>query len=104
MIMNVPVWQLVLTLLAGVALGLFYFGGLWWTVKRSVRSGRPHAWSLASFAVRIGVFALVIVLLARHEPVLAIACFLGFVLTRFFILARVRPGPPGPDAGTQKER
>ena len=31
---------------AGVLLGVFFFGGLWWTVRRGVSSNRPALWFL----------------------------------------------------------
>ena len=40
---------------AGAALGVFFFGGLRWTLERSLRSARPVAWQLGSVLVRTGV-------------------------------------------------
>jgi F1F0 ATPase subunit 2 len=44
-----------LALLAGVALGLFYFGGLWLTVQRVTTSQRPELLALGSFVLRMAV-------------------------------------------------
>ena len=44
-----------LVVLAGWSLGLFFFGGLWWTVGKLVRSRTPAHWMIASTLVRTGV-------------------------------------------------
>jgi F1F0 ATPase subunit 2 len=36
----------------GAAIGIFYFGGLWWTVQRLPRTSSPGLWVLGSFGVR----------------------------------------------------
>ncbi|MRR57565.1 MAG: ATP synthase subunit I [Deltaproteobacteria bacterium] len=45
--------SLSLAVLAGAALGLFYFGGLWLTVRRLAGSRRPGMLMLGSFVVRL---------------------------------------------------
>ena len=40
---------LILTLLAGVLLGAIFFGGLWWTIRRSVSSKQPALLSSSAF-------------------------------------------------------
>ncbi len=47
------------TLLAAVSpgrsLGAFFFGGLWWTVRKGVASESPALWFLASLVLRTAV-------------------------------------------------
>ncbi len=45
---------LAISCVAGVALGVFFFGGLWLTVRKGVSSRRPALWFLGSMLVRIG--------------------------------------------------
>ena len=40
---------------AGMALGAFFFGGLWWTVKASVDAARPGLLVFVSLLVRMGI-------------------------------------------------
>ena len=47
--------SLLLVLLAGVALGLVFFGGLWWTVRRGLASPRPALWFIGSLIVRVAL-------------------------------------------------
>ncbi|HEY8496475.1 MAG TPA: ATP synthase subunit I [Limnochordales bacterium] len=47
--------DVVLPLAAGAVLGLFYFGGLWWTTQRIGRVRQPALLLLGSFVVRMAV-------------------------------------------------
>ncbi len=39
---------LVLAGVAGLGLGAVFFGGLWWTLRKSLKSPRPALWLLGS--------------------------------------------------------
>jgi F1F0 ATPase subunit 2 len=80
--------QLCIAVLAGLALGLFYFGGLWLTVRRITCSKRPALLMLASFVVRLLVTlcGFYLVMDGRWERLLA--CLSGFLVTRF-VLTRI---------------
>ena len=43
---------LALAFLAGALLGVFFFGGLWWTVQKGVASETPALWFLGSLLLR----------------------------------------------------
>ncbi len=43
---------LVLAGVAGLLLGGFFFGGLWWTVRKGASSRRSALWFFGSFALR----------------------------------------------------
>ncbi|MBK5269814.1 MAG: ATP synthase subunit I, partial [Bacteroidia bacterium] len=45
----------ILVFIAGLVLGTLFFGGLWFTVKKSVASKRPALWIFSSFFLRIGL-------------------------------------------------
>ena len=81
--MNVePVWKLALAVSAGAAVSVFYFGGLWLTVRRLPTAKRPHLLMVGSFAARTVVTVAVIALLARLDWQLLAACMVGFIATR----------------------
>jgi F1F0 ATPase subunit 2 len=66
---------------AGVVLGLFYFGGLWLTVRQIPLAGRPGLLSFVSFVVRTAATLLgfYVVMGGRWERLLiALAGFLAF--------------------------
>jgi len=68
--------------LAGVALGIAYFAGLWWTVRRAVSSRRPAAWFAASFAVRAVLAGAVFWVVAGNGAAALLLSLAGFILVR----------------------
>lgn len=81
---------LVLACAAGMGLGLFYFGGLWLTVRRLPDSGGP-ALVLGSFVGRTALTLLgfYFVMDGRWERMLA--CLAGFIIARQVLISRLRP-------------
>jgi len=77
---------LLLATAAGVVLGAGFFGGLWWTVRRSLASQRTASWLLVSFVLRmsIGSAGLYFVSSGRWERL--VACLLGFIVARFGVV------------------
>lgn len=83
--MNEPIF-LILPLLAGVLLGAFFFGGLWWTVQKGLSAQNPALWFLGSMLVRTGVTLVGFYLVSDGRWERMVACLLGFVVARFAIL------------------
>jgi F1F0 ATPase subunit 2 len=72
-------------LAAGVALGAFYFGGLWWTVVRGVAARQPALWFFASLLLRIAVAMLGFYLVAHGSWERLLVCLIGFVIARLIV-------------------
>ncbi|MBF0245643.1 MAG: ATP synthase subunit I, partial [Planctomycetes bacterium] len=76
----------IVAVIAGLLIGMFFFGGLWWTVRRGVASPSPALWFFTSLLLRMGMamagFYWVGRLLghATWQPLLL--CLLGFLLAR----------------------
>lgn len=102
--MHAPLWQLALALVAGLALGFVYFGGLWLTVRRVPRSRNPQLLVFGSFVLRLGVTVAALVLLARVHWQLALAAMAALVATRIVLVRRLRPGPRAPTENTVTEQ
>lgn len=86
-----PFIPLVLAWTAGMGLGLFYFGGLWLTLRRLPTCRWPALLLLGSyvgrtFAALVGFY---LVMGGRWERVLA--CLVGFIMARFLLVSRLRP-------------
>lgn len=97
--MQVPIWQLALAVVAGLAAGLVYFGGLWLTVQRLPTARRPQVLVLASFVLRLAVTVAVIGLCAwRHWQLLA-ACVAAFLVMRVVLVRRWAPERAAAKAG-----
>jgi len=73
----------ILSVLTGVALGLFFYGGLWFTVLRLATTEHPVLLTLGSFWIRLSVVLAAFVLLTR-----AGLPYVGFAMASF-LLGRV---------------
>ena len=84
--------SLVLSFIAGMGLGLIYFGGLWLTLKHLPHYKRPILMTMASFLVRTAVVLLGFYLLVKgnHLDRLLVAV-VGFIIMRIIV---VRPKIP----------
>lgn len=87
---------LLLALLAGGALGVFFFGGLWLTVRKGMQAAVPAAWFLLSFLLRMAVALAGFYSIAKFGEWqhLALALF-GFIVARM-VLTRIIPEPLSP--------
>src|SRR5277367_5657311 len=84
---------LVLALLAGALLGVFFFGGLWWTVQKGVTSERPALWFLGSLLLRTGLILAGFYFLAQGHWSRLVACLLGFLIARIIVVKRLTRAP-----------
>jgi F1F0 ATPase subunit 2 len=82
---------LVLALVAGFGLGLFYFGGLWLTVRRIPTTRHPALLTLGSFVGRtlLTLAGFYLVMDGRWER-LAL-CLLGFLAARTVLVRKWGP-------------
>lgn len=77
--------RLVPSLGAGVVLGTFFFGGLWWTVSKGMTSERPAVWFLGSLVIRTGVALAGFYWVAHGDWKRVLACLAGFVAARLAV-------------------
>ncbi len=85
-------WLLIAgSFLGGVLLGVFFFGGLWWTVQKVARSDSPYLFTVISFIIRAAVvLAGFYLLLAAGWPNL-LAAMAGFIIARTVLAYRLKP-------------
>jgi len=82
---------LIFALLAGIALGALFFGGLWWTIRRSAASQHPAFWFLGSGLLRMsGVVAGIYFISGGRWERLA-ACLIGLIVARLLVIRLTRP-------------
>lgn len=79
---GVPWIEWALALLAGGMLGVVFFGGLWWTLRRALASRRPALWVMGSLLLRVGITGGGFVLASQGQWQRALACLLGFLIAR----------------------
>jgi F1F0 ATPase subunit 2 len=77
-------------LLAGMVLGAFFFGGLWWTVRRGVSSKRVALWFAGSMLLRTGVVVAGFYFVLGDNWRRLVAGLLGFVIARLIVLRLTR--------------
>jgi F1F0 ATPase subunit 2 len=90
-------------LLVGAALGLFYFGTLWATVRRLPGARRPLRLLAAGFVLRLAVVLSVLVLFTRFDPGRLLGCLAAFFAVRIVMTACLgRQGGAGPAGAAPK--
>lgn len=88
--------HLLLAWLAGGALGAFFFGGLWWTVRKSLVANNPALWVFSSMLLRTGVTLAGFYGVSGGYWQRLLACLVGFVLARQIVLYLTREAPLAP--------
>ncbi len=76
---------------AGVLLGLLFFGGLWWTLRRGLASQRAALWFFGSLVLRTGLVLAGFYLVFDGQWQRLLACVLGFTLARLLVTRLTRP-------------
>lgn len=83
--MSLSIYSL-LYLFIGLGLGLFYFGGLWLTIKNMNQVRSPIILTLGSYILRIAAVIFVLIYVARQgewENILIL--LVGFIVSRIFL-------------------
>jgi F1F0 ATPase subunit 2 len=75
---------------AGVVIGLFYFSGLWWTVKKLRFRKKPALWMFGSLLVRLAVVLPAFYLAAGGDWMRCLACLAGFIAARMVLVRRIQ--------------
>ena len=78
--------------LAGLLLGGIFFGGLWWTVRKSLSSQRPALWLLPSLLLRMSITLAGFYFVSDGHWQRWLLCLLGFIMARLIVTLRLRSG------------
>ena len=71
---------------AGGALGVMFFGGLWWTVRKGAASRHPVRWFLGSLLLRMGLTMTGFYAVSGGQWEHMLLCLLGFVMARPLVI------------------
>lgn len=82
--------NLVPALLTGVVLGMLFFGGLWWTVRKGVSSARPVRWFFGSLLLRTCLTLVGFYVVSDGHWETLLVCLLGFTLARLMVTRLTR--------------
>ncbi len=77
--------NMVMAFIAGLALGMFFFGGLFFTVRKAVNAKIPAIWFFTSFFLRVSVVMLGFYYIspAGWQPL--VISVLGFIVARLVV-------------------
>lgn len=76
----------ILSMLAGGALGFIFFWGLWKTVQSMSRVKRPFLWMFASFLVRLSIVLMGFYVIMQIQWQLMAVALMGFIFARFGVI------------------
>jgi len=79
-------------LVTGLLLGVMFFSGLWWTVRKGFSSKRPALWFFGSLLLRMSITLAGFYIVSGGHWERLLVCLLGFVVARL-IVTRLT-GPP----------
>jgi len=81
-------------ILAGMLIGVFFFGGLWWTVRKTLSSPQAALWFSGSFLARTAVTLIGFYFAAEGDWRRTAGCMAGFLGARRFVMrfTRVKEG------------
>lgn len=82
---------LLFSLVIGFIAGLFFFGALYWTVRRIPHVQRPGLLLVVSFVVRTAAVLGIFYLVMDSSWQRLVAAVLGFILARSVLVHKVRP-------------
>jgi len=76
---------LMMALFAGILLGGVFYGGLWWTVRRSVLFKNQGLWLIGSFVLRAIVAVSGFYFASQSDWRSLPVCLLGFLMARIVV-------------------
>jgi len=95
--------SLAFALAAGVLLGAFFFGSLWWTVRQGISSKHPALWFFGSLLLRTGIVVLGFYFILGDDWRRLLAGLTGFIAARLIAMRLAREaeqaGQIAPEAG-----
>lgn len=92
---------LALAWLSGGLLGMFFFGGLWWTVRKGVSAKQPSLWFFGSLMLRISIAMAGFYFVSRGHLERLLASLFGFFIARL-IVTRLTQAAEKPACLTRK--
>lgn len=76
---------MILAFIAGIAFGVFFFAGLWFTIKKAVLAKTPAVWFFGSFFLRIAVVMIGFYYIIQGGWQRLVICVIGFMIARVLV-------------------
>ena len=77
--------SLLLALLAGIAFGILFFGGLWFTVRKGLNSKSPSLIFMGSLILRVAIVVVGFYYVGAGSWQRMFLCLVGFLIARMVI-------------------
>lgn len=87
---------------AGLMLGAFFFGVLWWTVRKGVSSRQPALWFAGSLLLRMSIVLAGFYFVSGGRGDRLLACLFGFAIGRLLVMRFTRCVAEPHDAPTKE--
>jgi F1F0 ATPase subunit 2 len=100
MVMN-EIWLLAFALAEGALLGIFFFAGLWWTVRKLDSTKRVALWFLGSMLFRTSLVIVGFYFILGDDWKKLLAGLLGFVIARMIVTRLTTSRGSVPPVGTE---
>ncbi len=81
---------MILALFAGALLGMIFFGGLWWTVRKGVSAKGPGMLFAGSLMLRTATAVAGFYFVSQGDWRKLLACLLGFLMARILVTRLTR--------------
>ena len=85
-------------LMAGILIGGFFFGGLWWTIQKGLTSKNPVLWFFGSTLLRLSAALAGFYFTAGNDWRKLLICMLGFLIARVVVTRLTRTPRQGTHA------
>ncbi len=82
---------MILAFIMGLILGALFFGGLWFTVKKTITAKIPAIWAIGSFFLRVSVVLIGFYFVSDGSWQRLLICLVGFILARFIVTYLTKP-------------
>ncbi len=94
---------MVIAFVGGVVLGVFFFGGLYWTVRQFERARNPALLMIASLVVRMLILLIGFYYLMDGDYRNLLTALVGLLLVRFVMIMNTKKKIHPPDTNQRKE-
>ena len=82
----IDIMTVITVLFEGLLLGVIFFGGLLWTVRRGLSARHPSFWFLGSSLIRMTVVLAAFYLVSRGGWEGLMICLAGFLIARVILI------------------
>jgi F1F0 ATPase subunit 2 len=80
----------------GLLLGVIFFGGLWWTIRKGLSSQLPAFWFLGSLLARTSIVMVGFYFVSGSHWERLLSCLMGFVAARLLVTRLIRSAGADP--------